>query len=87
MLGELNSHATIPVSNLDEAKIFYEDVLGLENVGEREGDVMYKTGDTRLLIYESAYAGTNKGTAVCWEVNEPEVMVEELKGRGVVFEQ
>lgn len=87
MLGDINVHATIPVSDLDDAKEFYENTLGLEEVGERDGGaVLMRSGNSRILLYESEYVGTNQATALSWEVNDPEAVVEALKEKGVEFE-
>lgn len=87
MLGDINVHATIPVSDLDDAKDFYENILGLEEVGEREGGAaLMRSGKSHILLYESAYVGTNEATALSWEVNDPEAIVEALKEKGVEFE-
>lgn len=87
MLGDINVHATIPVSDLDEAKDFYENTLGLEEVGERDGGVaLMRSGDSHILLYESEYVGTNQATALSWEVNNPEAIVEALREKGVEFE-
>lgn len=88
MLGDMNVHATVPVGNLDEARKFYESVLGLEETGySEEGQiVMYRSGDTHLLVYVSEFAGTNEGTTATWETNDVAAAVEILKNKGVVFE-
>lgn len=86
MLGELNAHTTIPVSDLDDAKKFYEEVLGLMEVGEREGGALYQSGSTHILLYESEYVGTNQATALSWEANDPVEVVRALKDKGVEFE-
>jgi extradiol dioxygenase family protein len=77
----------LPVGDLEVAKKFYSDKLGLEQIG-REGDeaVVYRTGESTLVVYRSEFAGTNKGTAALWEVDDVENTVRELKGRGVKFE-
>lgn len=88
MLGNINVHATIPVSDLDEAKKFYEEVLGLEEVGERDGAAaLFRSGQSHILLYESEYVGTSQATALSWEVNDPKAVIEVLKARGVEFEQ
>ena len=47
----------------------------------------YRSGDSRVLVYESEYAGTNKATAVTWAVgNDLEQVVAALKEKGVNFE-
>jgi catechol 2,3-dioxygenase-like lactoylglutathione lyase family enzyme len=87
MLGDINVHATVPVSDLDAAKDFYENTLGLEEVGERDGGAaLFRSGDSHVLLYESEYVGTNQATALSWEVNDPKAIVDALKEKGVEFE-
>jgi catechol 2,3-dioxygenase-like lactoylglutathione lyase family enzyme len=88
MLSDKDAAANIAVKNLETAKKFYEDTLGLKQVGS-EGDevVVYKSGNTILNVYRSQYAGTNKATAVTWTVGDDvEGIVRALKAKGVVFE-
>ena len=89
MLSDKEAIATVAVKDLRTAAAFYEGKLGL-TVHAREGDqvVGYRTGATRLNVYVSQFAGTNRATAVTWVVgNDLEAIVRELKGKGVVFEQ
>jgi catechol 2,3-dioxygenase-like lactoylglutathione lyase family enzyme len=88
MLSDKDVAANIAVKNLATARKFYEDILGLKQVGA-EGDeiVVYKSGNTILNVYRSQYAGTNKATAVTWAVGDDvEGIVRALKAKGVVFE-
>ena len=78
--------ATIAVKNLDAAKEFYQGLLGLEPVPVEERVLAYRSGDSRILVYESAYAGTNKATAATWAVGDDiEQVVAALKEKGVNF--
>ena len=87
MLGNANAMATIAVKNLEAAKKFYEGTLGLEPVPAEERVLGYRSGNSRLLVYESEYAGTNKATAATWTVgDEIEQVVANLKKKGVNFE-
>jgi len=88
MLGDMNVHAVLPVTDLDEARKFYEGVLGLEETGASEDEqaVMYRSGDTHLLVYVTDHAGTNEATAAAWETNDVAAAVEVLKNKGVSFE-
>jgi catechol 2,3-dioxygenase-like lactoylglutathione lyase family enzyme len=88
MLKDSNVCAVLAVKDLDEAKTFYEDKLGLGSGKEDSGGVLYKSGDSSVLyIYKSAdNAGTNKATAAAWNVDDIEKVVEDLKTRGVKFE-
>jgi hypothetical protein len=62
--------------------------LGLEPVDENPGAVTYQVGPSFLLVYPSDYAGTNQATGARWAVgDEFEAAVEDLRKKGVVFEQ
>lgn len=88
MLRDANVQPMLPVKDLEAAKRFYEGKLGLKRVGEEPGAaVVYQSGGGTLSVYRSEYAGTNKGTAALWEVDDVEATVEELKARGVTFER
>lgn len=88
MLGEKNSSANIAVKNLDVAKEFYENILGLEKIETIEDEVIvYKSGETSIVVYRSEFAGTNKATCVTWAVgSDMENIVKQLKNKGVNFE-
>ena len=91
MLGNKPAAATLPVKDLQAAREFYENVLGLtpiQEMGEGEaGAVLYKSGDSVILVYESEYAGTNQGTAATWAAGgDFEAVVEGLRQKGVAFE-
>lgn len=88
MLGNTDAVANVAVRNLDTAKRFYKDTVGLTPVGA-EGDevVVFKSGSSRLNVYRSQYAGTNQATAVSWNVgNRVDDVVRDLKAKGVKFE-
>jgi len=87
MLGKQDAVATVAVKNLAAAKKFYEGALGLKAI-DSEGDevVVYESGSSRLNVYRSQYAGTNKATAVTWAVDDVEGEVKALKSKGVAFE-
>jgi hypothetical protein len=56
-------------------------------VGPEDSEVQtYQTGDARLAVYVSQYAGTNRATALTWEVENVEDAVQDLKARGIGFE-
>jgi catechol 2,3-dioxygenase-like lactoylglutathione lyase family enzyme len=87
MLGDANVQPMLPVKDLEVATKFYEEKLGLRRVGGAPGAaVVYQSGGGTLCVYRSEFAGTNKGTAALWEVEDVEGTVEELKARGVTFE-
>ena len=88
MLKDKNSSAIVAVKDLDRAKTFYSDVLGL-NLADtsNEGVLGYRTGNTWLTVYKSGFAGTNQANAVSWDVGvELDNIVAGLKAKGVTFE-
>ena len=86
MLSDNAAIATVAVKNLETAKNFYEDKLGLTKVMENAEVLAFKTGGSILFVYRSQYAGTNKATAVTFVAEEVDDLVRTLKGRGVTFE-
>jgi catechol 2,3-dioxygenase-like lactoylglutathione lyase family enzyme len=88
MLNEANAVANIAVENLETARKFYHDTLGLKQVHtEGEEVIVFKSGSSTINVYRSQYAGSNKATAVTWAVgDEVESLVRALKSKGVKFE-
>jgi catechol 2,3-dioxygenase-like lactoylglutathione lyase family enzyme len=88
MLGQRDAVANIAVKDLDKARVFYEEKLELKKMKEQGKEVIvFASGSTKINVYRSQFAGTNKATAVTWSVgDEIESLVRELKKRGVVFE-
>ena len=88
MLGTRDAVANIAVRDLEIARRFYQGTLGLEQVAAEDDDVIvFRSGNTRVNVYRSRYAGTNKATAVTWAVgNDVESVVRALKAKGVGFE-
>ena len=90
MLKDRNSSAIVAVSDLEQARTFYEDILGLtRSPGEEEKGVLgFRTGDTGLIVYQSDYAGTNRANAVVWQMKGDLVeTVNHLRAKGVTFER
>jgi catechol 2,3-dioxygenase-like lactoylglutathione lyase family enzyme len=87
MLGGKDAAATIAVSDLQRARDFYEDTLGLAPVQEQPGGILYKSGNSMVLVYPSEYAGTNQGTAASWAVGDDfDAIIDQLRSKSVSFE-
>jgi catechol 2,3-dioxygenase-like lactoylglutathione lyase family enzyme len=88
MLSDKDAAANIAVKNLETARKFYEDTLGLTQIGtEGQELIVFKSGNSTINVYQSQYAGTNQATAVTWVVGEDvEEVVRSLKAKGVTFE-
>jgi catechol 2,3-dioxygenase-like lactoylglutathione lyase family enzyme len=87
MLGNSPAAATIAVSDLDRARKFYEETLGLQAKMEDPGGIMYASGDTMVLVYPSQYAGTSQATVATWMVGDLDAVIDDLTSKGVTFEQ
>jgi catechol-2,3-dioxygenase len=87
MLGDKDASATLAVSDLAAARNFYESTLGLTPMQEVPGAILYKSGNSVVLVYPSEYAGTNRATAASWAVGADfDAIVEELQTKGATFE-
>jgi catechol 2,3-dioxygenase-like lactoylglutathione lyase family enzyme len=88
MLADANVQATIAVKDLKTAKKFYGDTLGLKPEGNGDEEVqVYRAGNSRVVVYRSQFAGTNKATAATWNLGDDvENVVNDLKRKGVGFE-
>ena len=88
LLGDRPAIANIAVKDLDVAREFYEDTLGLAPVGDEGNEViMFRSGDSTINVYRSEYAGTNKATALTWDVgSDLEQVMDALHAKGVAFE-
>ena len=88
MLGDKDAAANIAVKNLEIAKKFYENTLGLTQVAaEGQEVIVLKSGNSTVNVYRSQYAGTNKATTVTCVVGEDiESVVQQLKAKGITFE-
>jgi catechol 2,3-dioxygenase-like lactoylglutathione lyase family enzyme len=87
MLSDYEIHSTIPAHDLDRARRFYADKLGLTPGRETPGGLVYEYGGSWFLLYPSQGAGTAQHTVAGWQVDDIETEVAELKSRGVVFEE
>jgi catechol 2,3-dioxygenase-like lactoylglutathione lyase family enzyme len=87
MLTTLDAMATIPVRDKNVASRFYEKTLGFKRVGGMPEVLVYESGRSKIVVYESPYAGTNQATTATWAAGpNVEKVVEELKAKGVRFE-
>ena len=88
MLAKAEAMPMIGVKDIDRARKFYEDKLGLETKEAMGGEVLEVTiGDKVINVYRSEHAGTNKTTALTFAVDDIEAEVRDLKGKGIFFEQ
>jgi len=88
MLKDKDATPTIAVKDIERARKFYQDVVGLTPLPvSEEGVAPFKSGSSSILVYKSEFAGTNRATAATWMVDdELDDTVKTLKSKGVTFE-
>jgi catechol 2,3-dioxygenase-like lactoylglutathione lyase family enzyme len=77
----------LPAQDLDRARRFYAEKLGLEPADERPGGLLYRCAGGEFALFESAGASPGTFTQMGWEVEDIDAAVAGLKERGVVFEE
>jgi len=89
MLKDSTLMAVLPTKDINRAKEFYRDKLGLESSESmEEGSALYRCGNgTAFLVYQTDNAGSAKNTQMGWETDNLEREMEDLRGRGVTFEE
>lgn len=88
MLPQRTVHPTLPVSDMDRAREFYEGKLGFNVFDENEEGVFYRAAEgTFLALYPSSYAGANPGTGAVFFVPDVTAEVDELRAKGIEFEE
>jgi catechol 2,3-dioxygenase-like lactoylglutathione lyase family enzyme len=90
MVGARRAAPTIPVTDPAKARGFYEGTLGLKFSRElSDGSIEYECGGgTSVFTYPTAEnAGKSPATLASFEVDDTPAAVEELRGKGVTFEE
>jgi catechol 2,3-dioxygenase-like lactoylglutathione lyase family enzyme len=88
MLTDRPVHTTIPAADLERAKAWYAEKLGLAPVREITGGVFYDAGHgTRFVVYPTPNAGQSPNTLMGFSTDDIEGDVAALKRSGVVFEE
>jgi catechol 2,3-dioxygenase-like lactoylglutathione lyase family enzyme len=87
MLGNGRVASRLPAQNLERARAWYAEKLGLEPVEEREGGLRYVCAAGEFALFQSAGSASGDHTQMGWEVEDIEATVRELRARGVVFEE
>ena len=88
MLKDKSSSAIVAVKDLARARTFYGEILGLEAAPDSSDQILiFRTGSTKLVIYVSEFAGSNRANAAVWGVGDQiEAIAADLAKKGVAFE-
>jgi catechol 2,3-dioxygenase-like lactoylglutathione lyase family enzyme len=87
MLDTSDVATRLPAQDLERAKAFYAEKLGLLPIEERPGGLRYRCGNGWFALFASSGAPSGDHTQMGWEVYDLEATVAELRRRGVVFEE
>ncbi len=87
MLNDSKVTANIPAADLERARAFYADKLGLTPTDENPGGLIYATGGgTMFFLYATEYAGQAGHTIAQFHVSDVATEVKDLQSKGVTFE-
>jgi catechol 2,3-dioxygenase-like lactoylglutathione lyase family enzyme len=87
MLKDAEIATRLPAQDLERARRFYSEKLGLEPAEERPGGLLYRGAGGEFALFESAGGPSGAHTQIAFDVDDIEAVVEDLRGRGLVFEE
>jgi catechol 2,3-dioxygenase-like lactoylglutathione lyase family enzyme len=87
VLRNAGIEARIPTQDLDRARRWYAEKLGLEPAEERDGGLRYEGAPGVFCLYASSGAADGSFTQMGFYVDDIEAAVADLRARGVVFEE
>ncbi|MQA01701.1 MAG: VOC family protein [Streptosporangiales bacterium] len=87
MLADAAVASRLPAQDLDRARRFYTEKLGLGPAESRPGGLRYECRAGGFSLFESAGEPSGAHTQMAFQVTDLDAVVAELRGRGVVFEE
>jgi catechol 2,3-dioxygenase-like lactoylglutathione lyase family enzyme len=87
MLTDAPLTAVIPASDIDRAKRFYRDTLGLKVTQEGAEDVLFESGGALFSLYATPSGGQAAHTLAAFVVTDLDAEMTDLRGRGITFEE
>ena len=88
MLTKSKAFSSFSVNNLQKAKAFYQEVLGLNVADNPMGVIeLLIEGGNKILVYPKSHHMPATFTVLNFPVTNIEETVEELNKKGVMFEQ
>ena len=85
MLSDYSVHPSLATSDIEKARNWYAERLGLEPIVAFPSLLAYQVEQTLFTVFETAAAGTAMNTVAIWRVPDLRAEVSRLRGRGVVF--
>jgi catechol 2,3-dioxygenase-like lactoylglutathione lyase family enzyme len=87
MLESAKVATRLPAQDLQRARAFYSEKLGLDPDEERDGGLLYRLGDSEFGLFQSVGKPSGDHTQMGFEVDDIDAVVDGLRRRGVVFEE
>jgi predicted enzyme related to lactoylglutathione lyase len=89
MLSDYPVFPILLATDLDAARAFYRDVLGLEIMREDHDDrIVFRTGGgTQLVVTKSTVGTSDTQTQMAWRVPDIQAALVDLRARGVRIEE
>src|SRR4249919_1138568 len=84
-LNDAHVATRLPAQDLDRARRFYADKLGLEPVEERPGGLLYRCGGTDFALFQSTGASPGTFTQMGFSVDDLDATMADLEARGLQF--
>jgi catechol-2,3-dioxygenase len=81
------AEATLPAQDIERAKAFYADRLGLTPTSEDKVGVHYVVGGTRFRLFRSGGSASGSHTQLALTVGDVAAQVGALRSRGLQFEE
>jgi catechol 2,3-dioxygenase-like lactoylglutathione lyase family enzyme len=86
-LRDASCASRLPAQDLNRARRFYAEKLGLEPAETREGGLSYECGGTNFAVFESTGRPSGDHTQLGFYVADIESTVAELRDQGVEFDE
>lgn len=87
VLADATLALRLPAQDLDRARAFYADRLGLHPVESRDGALRYACGGDSFALFHSTGRPSGTHTQMGFYVPDIDVAVAELRERGLVFDE
>jgi len=88
MFNQARSAAALPAQDLQRAKAFYRDKLGLTPIDENPGGLLYQLAKgTGFLVFLSSGKPSGTHTQMAIEVQDLDEALQQLRAKGVKLEE
>jgi catechol 2,3-dioxygenase-like lactoylglutathione lyase family enzyme len=86
MFADRDATVMLPAKDVERAKAWYRDKLGLSPTQADQYGASYRlAGGAPMFLYKSDYAGTAKHTLISFKSADLKADIEALRAKGVAF--